>query len=108
MSKFYTEVARLVNKDLDTISEKMEIIPVGDLQYDELKSKLTLVIGHLLENNFEKLCQAMYRLDVSEKRFHEVLSGNPNEVAAAMMADLVIEREIQKVRTRQLYRDNKL
>lgn len=105
---FYKEVAKLVNKDLDTLSEKMEIVPVNDMQYHELKSKLRLVIGHLLDTNFEKLCQAMYRLDVSERKFHEVLASAPKPEVPDRIADLVIERELQKVKTRQLYKDRKL
>lgn len=105
---FYTEVAKLVNKDLDTDSANMAIAPQAGLSQNMIREKLILVIGYMLENQFEKLCNAMYRLDVSEKKFHEVLqSGEPGEIAGKL-ADLVIEREILKVKTRMLYKDGML
>lgn len=84
------------------------IIPGGHPELNFLHEKLTLVIDHLLQNNFEKLCNAMYRLDVSERKFHEVLTGTEPSAISARLADLVIEREMQKVKTRELYRRKEL
>ncbi len=98
----FTELAKLINKDLDT-HEGM-IIPAGGPDLDMVKSKLTAVIQYMLLHQFEKLCNAMYRLDVSEKKFHEVLTGSKTEEIASSLADLVIERELQKVRTRIMSR----
>lgn len=84
------------------------LIPAGHPELSYLHEKLTLIIGHLLTNNFEKLCNAMYRLDVSERKFHEVLTGSDPAEISSRLADLVIEREMQKVKTRELYRRKEL
>ena len=97
----------LINKDLDTPEEGM-LIPSGHPDLNYLHDKLQTVIDHLLQTNFEKLCNAMYRLDVSEKKFHEVLSGPDPAEIGSKLADLVIERELQKVKTRELYRRKEL
>ena len=84
------------------------MIPAGHPDLNYLHEKLTLVIEHLLQNNFEKLLNAMYRLDVSEKKFHEVLTGSDVSEVGSKLADLVIEREMQKVKTREMYRRKEL
>ncbi len=103
----FEEIAALINKDLDIPPEGMMIRSEG-LDQAMLKLKLSEVIGQLLDSNFEKLCNAMYRLDISEKKFHEVLTQYPKESVAPALAELVIEREWQKVRTRRLYKDGML
>ena len=97
------QVRDLINKDLDTEEEGL-MIAGGHPELNYLHEKLTLVIEHLLQNNFEKLCNAMYRLDVSERKFQEVLAATEPSGISSRLADLVIEREMQKVVTRNLYR----
>lgn len=103
----FVELARLINKDLEPDQESM-MMPSMDIDLNILREKLSLVIGYMLENQFEKLCNAMYRLDVSEKKFHEVLTGKDPEEVVPSLADLVIEREMQKIKTRILYKNKKL
>jgi len=73
-----------------------------------IREQLAFVIARLMEENFERLCQAMYRLDVSEAKFDEVLTQKPMEVIPYAIADLVIEREMQKVRTRMMHKRGEL
>lgn len=61
-------------------------------------------IGELLEHDFEKLCNLIYRHDVSEEQFHHALQSGDIEEQANRVAELVIERELQKVEMRKKYR----
>jgi hypothetical protein len=101
------QLAALINKDFDTEGDGMPI-PAGGLTRDNIREKLETVIAYLLLHNFEKLCQAMYRLDVSERKFDEVMTRSAPEDLPGDIADLVIEREMQKVRTRILYKRKEL
>jgi hypothetical protein len=101
------KVRDLINKDLSTEEEGL-MIPGGHPELNYLHEKLALVIGHLLRNNFEKLCNAMYRLDVSESKFQKVLTETDPSEISSRLADLVIEREMQKVVTRKMYRKKEL
>jgi hypothetical protein len=105
---FYHEVARLAEKDLER--EPESLLPERQALPDRniLKQKLEEVIAYMLDNEFEKLCNAMYRLDVSEKLFHRALNETAKDAVPAVLAELVIERELQKVKTRRLYKDGKL
>jgi len=101
------QLASLINKDLGDQEEGM-LIPVSSLDRNMIHDKLAMLIGHLIQGNFEKLCQAMYRLDVSESKFHQIMTEKPTEEIPSSLADLVIERELQKVRTRIKYNRKEL
>jgi hypothetical protein len=100
-------LAFLINKDLGSQEEGM-IIPVSSLDRNVIREKLAVLIAHLMQNNFEKLCQAMYRLDVSEAKFDQVMNAKSIGEIPYAVADLVIEREMQKVRTRIMHKRGEL
>jgi len=60
-------------------------------------------IQYLLDNNFEKLLNIMYRIDIGEDRFREALSNQRSKDISYELAELVVERELQKVRSRKKY-----
>ena len=98
----------LINKDIGSIEETM-MIPAGmGLERPIIREKLAYLIAYLMQNNFEKLCQAMYRLDVSEKKFDEAMKQDALAEIPYAIADRVIEREMQKVRTRIMYKKGEL
>jgi len=101
------QLASLINKDLGSPEEGM-IIPVCSLDRNAIREKLAILIAHMMQNNFEKLCQAMYRLDVSEVKFDQAMNKKSIEEIPFAVADLVIEREMQKVRTRIMHKRKEL
>ena len=70
---------------------------------ETIKKKLIEVINMLLQNDYHRLVNAMYRLDINEKLFRETISGLHSPGVAARLADLVIDREIEKVKTPKRY-----
>lgn len=74
---------------------------------EELKLRLSTYIAELLDSNFEKLCNMIYRHDVAESKFNQALDSGDIAVQANEIADLVIERELQKVESRKAYRKEK-
>jgi hypothetical protein len=102
------ELTGLINKDLGNIEANMMIPAGAGLDRNMIREKLAVMIAHLMETNLEKLCQAMYRLDVSEARFDRVMNEKPVEEIPYAIADLIIEREMQKVKTRMMYKRGEL
>jgi hypothetical protein len=98
------ELASWIVRDLNLEEE-------GDqpemLSTDDIKHKLTGVIKYLLQYDFSRLLNAMYRLDIDEKSFNEVLDGLSGADVPARLADLVIEREMQKIATRKIFKESK-
>lgn len=101
------QLASLINKDLGEFSGEL-VVSSGIADRNIIREQLAFVIAKLLEKNFERLCQAMYRLDVSETKFHQVLHEKTAEEIPYGIADLVIERELQKIKTRMMYRKKEL
>jgi hypothetical protein len=55
-------------------------------------SELETMINNLIKEDFSKLVQLLYRIDVSEAKLKNVLKEHPNEDAGKLIAQIVIER----------------
>jgi len=55
-------------------------------------SDLEIIINDLIKEDFSKLVQMLYRIDVSEAKLKNILQANPNENAGKLIAEVVIER----------------
>ena len=53
---------------------------------------LETMINELIKEDFSKLIQMLYRIDVSEAKLKNILQANPNENAGKLIAQVVIER----------------
>jgi hypothetical protein len=49
-------------------------------------------INELIKNDFSKLVQILYRIDVSEEKLKNILNSNPNEDAGKLIAHVIVER----------------
>jgi len=99
------DVADLIIRDFH-LEEKQGDLVSRNMQ--EFREKLGMLINYMLDNEFEKLLNAMYRLDINEEKFRLALSNQDSPDVGLDIADLIIEREMQKVMTRRKYREGKL
>ena len=91
-----------MNKDLITdINQSLEISLPVSISTDELREKLVAHINHLINHDFEKLVFYLYRIDVNESKMRELLQQNDGENAAGLIADLIIERQLQKIESKK-------
>ena len=74
------------------------------ISFDELQNRLAVHINDLIQHHFENLVSLLYRIDVSEAKIKSLLQQQPNEDAAKIIAALIIERQIQKIKTRNQFR----
>ena len=65
--------------------------------------KLAAYISELINDDFEKLVRLLYRLDVSEKKLKTLLTTEVNADTGNIIADLIIERQLQKIQTRKQF-----
>lgn len=89
--KYFEQLLNL-NKQLDVF------------QKQELKEQLISIVNSLLLHDFNKLVQILYRVDVSEQKLKELLQKNPQTDAAIIIADLLIERQEEKIKTKQSFK----
>lgn len=66
-----------------------------------VRNKLIELLNELINKDFQALIQLLYRVDVSEKKIRAYLIENTNKDAAAGLADLIIERQLQKTESRK-------
>lgn len=67
------------------------------------KQLLAEKINELINNDFQKLVSILYRMDVSEIKLKQLLTENPGTNAAVIIADLMIERQAEKIRSREQF-----
>ena len=58
-------------------------------------------INELLTTDFQKLIAILYRVDVSEAKLKKLLQENPTADAGLIIADLMIERQLQKNKSKK-------
>jgi hypothetical protein len=74
-----------------------------DNPFDQLLSRLTQIIKHLLDQDFSQLLIILYRIDVPESKVKRMLEISPPEELASDIAQAIIERQLQKVELRMKY-----
>ena len=88
------------------LRQSMEIDVPENISFDLLKERLWSHINFLIQSDFQKLVSILYRVDVSESKLKQLLKENQGFDAANIITDLIIERQLQKIRSRQEYRNN--
>ncbi|MEO5563247.1 MAG: hypothetical protein ABIR18_07430 [Chitinophagaceae bacterium] len=85
------------------LNDTMDLaIPAG-IDMQELHWQLAAYANELIEKDFQKLVNLLYRMDVSETKLRDFLATNSREDAGALIAVLIIERELQKIKSRQQF-----
>ena len=79
-------------------------VALGNLPtYDISKTNLYEAVNYLLSHDFEKLVNILYRIDLSESKLKLSLKNNPETDAAIIIAELLMERQAEKVKSRKKY-----
>ncbi len=102
-----TAVTKVIEKDFQ-VGETDSLIPAADvINFDELKEYLTEKLTYLLENKYDNLINILYKIDVSEGKLGELFSNSNRDSIPERLAELIIDRQLQKVKFRQLYKNRK-
>ena len=72
--------------------------------FSELRIKWAQYFNSLIQNDFATLLSLLYRIDISENKLRYLLKKNPGEDAGELIASLVVERLLQKIKSREEYR----
>jgi hypothetical protein len=103
-----SDLTIFVSKNFE-ISNLDSLIPAGDFKtLEEFKAYLTNRLTFLLDNKYDALINILYRIDVPEDKLSKLFAEQNRDYIPSALADLIIERSLQKVRFRQKYKDGKL
>ena len=97
-------MAQIDTELIPAIRQSMGIDLPENISFELLKEKLAAYINHLIQADFEKLVSLLYRIDVSENKLKYLLNENPGEDAGKIIAGLIIERQMQKIKFRRQYK----
>ncbi len=95
------------NKELiQSVNNELAIELPEKLSLSELKEQLTHYINHLINTDFEKLIFYLYRIDVHEEKMRQLLQQQEGENAASLIAQLIIDRQLQKIKSKADYKSS--
>lgn len=95
------QTSQLIARDLG--------LEIGDkpITEQELFDLVANEVAYMLENRLETLFSLLYRLDVSEKKTRDALSPAAEEPANICIARHIIDRQKQRIFTKQHYKQSK-
>ncbi|MEO7531103.1 MAG: hypothetical protein ABIS69_06820 [Sediminibacterium sp.] len=80
-----------------------ELLRLEDLTAEQMAS----FINDLIDKDFARLVQLLYRLDVSEDKLKSVLLEHPTGDAGDMIAKLILERIAQREKAKNLFKQER-
>ncbi len=86
----------------------LPLSPTDINNLSQLKIYLTEKLKDMLDNNFILLVNTLYRIDVNEEKLNELFSNKNRDDIPAVLADLIIERQLQKIHYRKKYKEGNL
>jgi hypothetical protein len=93
------------NRELILLLKSELSIPANEEDsVEKMRSVLTVYINDLIEKDFQKLVNLLYRLDVNENKLKQMLKVKDSENAGEIIADLIIERQMQKIEMRKRFK----
>ncbi len=101
---------QLLKEAYQLIHDDLELSPAnipleGEDAIERLRKWLASTLEVMITQNLEGLLQVLYRLDIAEEKAQVALCNMTADPPALALADLIIEREIQKAKSRAWYRD---
>jgi hypothetical protein len=79
----------------------LQQVKPGDVDPKGFIEALAAKINELINTDFEKLVQQLYRVDVNESKLKKLLRENAGADAGRLIALLLIERQQQKLQSKK-------
>ena len=89
-----TSLIKIINKDFDLPSNLTE---------DQLREVMINAFAYLIDDNFQKLVQILYKADVDQDKLKFALENTENATSATVIADAYIARQKAKIETWNKY-----
>ncbi len=97
-------ILKLIVKDFDRPGIESVISVKDMISLDELKKYLAEKLAYLLEYKYDKLLNTLYLIDIDEEKLTRLFAAKNREHIPTQLADLIIERQLQKLHFRQKYK----
>ncbi len=91
------QVAEQVIKDFEMFGLEVRFSGNPYDAYEELFDQVQPGLDKLLQTNQQKFLSILYRIDLSEEQVKKAVQANTSEPFSAIVTDLILKRELQKV-----------
>lgn len=71
--------------------------------FEAQRLQLIKIIAHLIDTDYYKLTNILYKIDVDEMKLKKALLESEQPISETI-ADLIIERQQQKIKFREMYK----
>jgi hypothetical protein len=75
--------------------------PLTAADWTSKRAAIESYISLLIERDFSRLVELLYRIDINERQLKALVAATNNTDSAALITDLIIERQLQKIASRQ-------
>lgn len=86
------------------LQENTGIRVPASVNAEELRKRLAERLEVLVERDFQQFVLLLYQVDVSERKVKEILAAERYPDVFTSLAQLIIERQMEKIRSREIYR----
>lgn len=94
----------MMNPELiPAVNQTLGISVPENIPYEKLREAVAAQINILIAEDFNRLLSLLYRIDINEQKLKTLLAKNPDIEAALLIADLIIERQKQKIESRRKF-----
>jgi SPX domain protein involved in polyphosphate accumulation len=98
------DTANQIIKDFDMFGLEIKFSGNAYNAYEELFEQIEPHINKLISTNQQKFMSILYRIDLSDEQVKKAVNENNSEPFSAIVSDLIIKRELQKVVIRSHYK----
>ena len=98
------DTANQIIKDFDMFGLEIKFSGNAYNAYEELFEQIEPHINQLISSNQQKFMGILYRIDLSDEQVKKAVHENLSESFSAIVSDLIIKRELQKVVIRNHYK----
>jgi len=91
---------------LDAIRIDWPLVLPEKCTEEQLLNVLSVEINRLINHDFSRLIAILYRIDISEPKLKILLAENKGSDAGRIIAWMILERQKEKLRSRQKYSGN--
>ena len=105
-----TDIQKITSEDLMNLLVSNDFPTVFEnYSNQDLESKLAIYINELIDKDFNKLVNLLYRIDISEQKLKIALQNEDKTISSGkIIAKLIIERQLQKLEFRKKFSKKKI
>lgn len=93
-----------LQKTARELGDTMELRLPDTVSYEQLQDLLAQRLETLISHHFEHFVFLLYRIDVPENQIRSILDTDAGAGAYHKIAALLIERQLQKIKSREMYK----